>query len=171
MRQPTNSAEVYDVLKNTWNDLPNMPRKGDRITCVGLQNQILISSKNFRLMSFDIGNAAYSLVAVKEHCGDIQNRARCIGSSKDKLYLFEFQKIFEMNEQYEVIDTITTANEFVISYERQHFHTVTNKAGQIFLIDLAGRVSCFDPLTKQQTRVQDLSKDYYLSERSEQSCV
>ena len=28
----TNSAEVYDVLKNEWKNLPNMPEQGSQIT-------------------------------------------------------------------------------------------------------------------------------------------
>ena len=28
------SAEVYDVVKNSWKNLPDMPEEGDCITCV-----------------------------------------------------------------------------------------------------------------------------------------
>ena len=41
---PTKSAEVYDVVKNTWKKLPDMPERGQFITCVKVKNQILLSS-------------------------------------------------------------------------------------------------------------------------------
>jgi len=31
---PMKSVEVYDVVKNLWNDLPNMPIASGAITCV-----------------------------------------------------------------------------------------------------------------------------------------
>ena len=56
------SAEVYDVQANSWKNLPDMPQEGFHITCVRVQNQILMSSFSFRLMSYDIDNEAYSYV-------------------------------------------------------------------------------------------------------------
>ena len=32
------SAEVYDIVQNSWKNLPDMPESGDFITCVRLQN-------------------------------------------------------------------------------------------------------------------------------------
>ena len=54
------SAEVYDVVQNSWKNLPDMPEAGSDITCVRVENQILISSARFRLMSYDTDNEAYS---------------------------------------------------------------------------------------------------------------
>ena len=54
------SAEVYNVVQNSWNNLPDMPKSEDGITCVRVYNQILISSRLFRLMSYDIDKKAYS---------------------------------------------------------------------------------------------------------------
>ena len=31
---PMKSAEVYDVEKNSWKQIPDMPREGHEITCV-----------------------------------------------------------------------------------------------------------------------------------------
>ena len=56
------SAEVYDFVKNSWNNLPEMPQAGDYVTCVRVKNQILLSSLLFRLMSYDIDKEAYSYV-------------------------------------------------------------------------------------------------------------
>ena len=53
------SAEVYDSLQNSWKNLPDMPKVGRDVTCVKVQNQILISSKNFRLISYDIDSESY----------------------------------------------------------------------------------------------------------------
>ena len=38
------SAEVYDVVKNYWKNLPDMPEAGYEITCLKVKNKILISS-------------------------------------------------------------------------------------------------------------------------------
>ena len=57
-----NSAEVYDVVLNSWKKSPDMPTAGASITCVRVKNQILMSSYAFRLMSYDIHNEAYSYV-------------------------------------------------------------------------------------------------------------
>ena len=54
------SAEVYDVLENSWKNLPDMPEVGSEITCVRVQNKILISSYDFRLLSYDIEKESYS---------------------------------------------------------------------------------------------------------------
>ena len=59
---PTKRAEVYDVVKNSWKKLPDMPEEGDGVTCVRVQNQILISSNQFRLIRYDIYNETYSYV-------------------------------------------------------------------------------------------------------------
>ena len=56
------SAEVYDIVKNSWSNIPYMPQKGSYVKCVRVKNQILISSHQFRLMSYDIHNEAYSYV-------------------------------------------------------------------------------------------------------------
>ena len=56
------SAEVYDVVKNQWKNLPDMPQEGAGVTCERVQNKILISSLQFRLISYDTVNDAYSYV-------------------------------------------------------------------------------------------------------------
>ena len=38
-------AEVYDVEANLWKKLPDMPSGGQGVTCVRVQNQILMSSR------------------------------------------------------------------------------------------------------------------------------
>ena len=145
---PSKSAEIYDVVNNSWKELPDMPTGGSRITCVRVQNQILISSINFRLMSYDVENEDYSYLG--SHCYDFLDR--CIVSSKKKLYLFEKDKIFEMNTQCEVLDTITTDIRF--DHCQQKF---TNKQGRIFLLDSLGKVYCFNPFGEKQPReVKDL---------------
>ena len=58
----TKRAEVYDVEENSWTNLPDMPEKAGGITCVAVKNHILISSEDFRLMSYDIENEEYSYV-------------------------------------------------------------------------------------------------------------
>ena len=75
--KPMKSAEVYDYLKNTWKNLPDMPEEGCQITCVRVQNQILISSYQFRLMSYDIDNKAYSYVGQQNS----DEASRCVVSS------------------------------------------------------------------------------------------
>ena len=50
------SAEVYDVVQNLWKNLPDMPEEGSGIRWLRVKNQILISSVEFRLMSYDIEN-------------------------------------------------------------------------------------------------------------------
>ena len=42
------SGEVYDIVKNSWKNLADMPAAGSGIRCVRVQNQILISSRSFR---------------------------------------------------------------------------------------------------------------------------
>ena len=54
------SSEVYDVVQNSWKNLPDMLEASADITCVIVKNKILISSENSRLMSYDIENEAYS---------------------------------------------------------------------------------------------------------------
>ena len=55
-------AEVYDIVQNMWTNLPDMPEECAVITCVRVKNQILISGYNFRLMSYNIDNEAYSYI-------------------------------------------------------------------------------------------------------------
>ena len=43
---PMKSAEVYDVVQNMWKNLPDMPQKGQFITCARVENQILLSSSD-----------------------------------------------------------------------------------------------------------------------------
>ena len=124
MDNPMPSAEVYDVVKNSWKKLPDMPKAGSWITCVRVQNQILISSNDFRLVSYDIGNEAYSYV------GKQNNRflGSCIASSKEKLYLQEEDMLFEMTMQYEVLNTIPWDK------EKTWIESNTNAAGMIFML-------------------------------------
>ena len=61
-QSPIKSAEVYDVMKNSWDSLTDMPRAGSQITCVRVKNQILITNWRFRLISYDTENQAYSYV-------------------------------------------------------------------------------------------------------------
>ena len=86
------SSEVYDVVQNSWKNLPDMLEASADITCVIVKNKILISSENSRLMSYDIENEAYSQVgdqfSMRVH--------RYIASSKEKIYLFEINKVFEV---------------------------------------------------------------------------
>ena len=78
-----------------------MPEAGQEITYVKVNNQILISGLDFRLISYEIDNIAYTYV------GQYNEKAasRCITSSKEKLYLFEGKQIFEMTKQYEVFSS------------------------------------------------------------------
>ena len=102
-REKMTSSEVYDVVLNLWKKLLDMPTPGALITCVGAANHILISSREFRLLSYDIHNEAYSYVGEQS----FRKTFRCIASSKEKLYLFEDNKISVMSKQCEVLDTIT----------------------------------------------------------------
>ena len=54
------SAEVYDFIKNTWKNIPDMPEAGWSVICVRVKNRILITSVSFRLMTYDTDNATYS---------------------------------------------------------------------------------------------------------------
>ena len=107
-----------------------------------------MSSYDFRLMSYDIDNEAYSYVGSQN-----MPMIRIIASSKEKLYLFEDRQIFAMNKRYEVLDTITNRESIV---SRQ---TLTNKDGKIFLLS-NNKLFCFDPSgEKKLIKVQDLSQD------------
>ena len=79
------SAEVYDFIQNSWNNLPDMPEEGENVTCERVQNQILICSWNFLLISYDIINEAYSYVKLQYNARWFKS----IVSSKKKLYLFD----------------------------------------------------------------------------------
>ena len=79
-----------------------MPEAGTYITCVKVKTHILISSFEFRLMSYDIDNEAYSYDRSRTN----NTMYRCIASSKKKVYFFESNKIFEMNKLCKVLDTI-----------------------------------------------------------------
>ena len=85
-------------------------------------------------MSYDIENEAYSYVGDQFSLG---GEFRCITSSKEKLYLFSRNQIFEMTEQGEALDTInindTVKGEF-------YFSKYTNTDGMIFLLTAYGRV-------------------------------
>jgi len=90
------SAEVYDVVQNSWKKLPDLPEKGQDISCVAVKNLILMSTLNFRLMSYDIDKQTYSYVGAQIN----KKQYRSIAFSKEKLYLFESDKIWEMTQQY-----------------------------------------------------------------------
>jgi len=68
-----------------WTNLPDMPEECAVITCVRVKNQILISGYNFRLMSYNIDNEAYSYIGFMNN----EEANRAIVSFKEKLYLFE----------------------------------------------------------------------------------
>ena len=145
------SAEVYDVVRNSWKNLPDMPEVGYCITCVALKNHILISSEQFRLISYDVDNQAYSYVGLQND----DEVDRILVSSREKLYLFEHTKIFEMTRQYEVLDTITTKNGPGLCYQK-----FTNKEGMTFLLLSSGKVCFFDPFgEKKLTTIKDLQQD------------
>ena len=62
--------------------------------------------------------------------------------------------MFEMTTQYEVINTITTR------LNLPTYQAFTNTEGLLFLLDIQGKVHCYDPFgAKQLTELQDLSKD------------
>ena len=101
-------------------------------------------------MSYDIDKKAYSYVGPQTE----EIAIRSIASSKDKLYLFEDDKILEMTNQYEVLNTITD------KYIGMCSQRLTNKEGKIFLLDSNGQVYCFDPFGERKaTEVQDLQRD------------
>ena len=146
---PMKSAEVYDVVKNSWKKLPDMPEEGFQITCVRVQNQIFITSVQFRLVSYDIRNEAYSYV------GEQSKGLCCVASSKDKVYLFEREQIFEMNKQCEVLDTIT-----IDRHINWCITSSTHPDGTIFLLQNDGKVLCYDPIGEKQLKeIQDLNQD------------
>jgi len=87
------SAEVYDVVENSWKNLPDMLVEAWANTCVAVKNNIFICNLGERLMSYDIVNETYSYVGPQKNWSGW----RCIASSKEKLYLFEGNDIFEMN--------------------------------------------------------------------------
>ena len=67
--------------------------------------------------------------------------------------------IFEMNKQYEVLDTFTTE-----SYPDPCYQKFTNAEGIIFLLDFSGKVRRFDPFVEKKiTKVQDLNEDVQIS--------
>ena len=55
-----------------------MPQAGDYITCVSVKNKILISCLQFRLISYDIENDAYSQVGFEGY----SLKHRCTASSE-----------------------------------------------------------------------------------------
>ena len=77
-------AEVYDFVKNAWKKLPDLPEEGAGIRCAGVQNKVLISGRDFRLISYDIDNEAYSYVELPTILDD-----PILISSKEKLYLID----------------------------------------------------------------------------------
>ena len=128
-----------------------MPKPGTDISCVIVQNQILISSQQFRLLSYDIHNEAYSYVGKPSD----ERSYRTIASSKEKLYLFDRYKVYEMTKQYEKIDTIE--HDHNIAYLHLSF---TTSDDMIFFLQRDGLVICFDPFgAKQLTEIKDLYED------------
>ena len=57
----TKSAEVYSIKTYKWTKLPGMPQFASKISCARLGDKILISSKEFLLMSFDTKSKTYNL--------------------------------------------------------------------------------------------------------------
>ena len=130
-----------------------MPLAGEYITCTRLENQIFISSLNFRCISYDIDNEAYSYVGKQKK----YDSHSLIFSSKEKLYVLENAgTIFEMTKPYEVIDTKIDTNDFDIFLGRCNI-SFTDKEGKIFLLNDANKVFCFDPFgEKNLTQIIDL---------------
>ena len=102
-------------------------------------------------MSYNIDNEAYSFVGSQSN----EYMVRNIVSYKDKLYLHELGQIFEMNKQYEVLDTIQC--QWICECFQKH----TNEDDMIFMLDnYTGDVYCFSPFGEIEfTKVQDLSID------------
>ena len=103
-------------------------------------------------MSYDIDNEAYSSVGFYKNS---IAKYRCIASSKEKLYVFEKDQIFEMTNQFERLDVITFT-----AYLKQHHISMTNRDGIIFQLQKDGKMTCFDPFGKRKLKeVQDLDED------------
>ena len=56
---PIQSAEVYDMNKDSWSKLLDMPEVGDRTSLARIQKKILICSWSFNLMSYDVSTESY----------------------------------------------------------------------------------------------------------------
>ena len=44
-KDPLKSAEKFDIDANIWSVLPDMPEVGKLTTCIGTQDQILLTSR------------------------------------------------------------------------------------------------------------------------------
>ena len=151
--KPLACAEVYDVLRNSWKKLPDMPKAGRYNTCVAVQNRILISSYNFILISYDIENEAYSQVITNpsnynRYCG-----FRSIIYSNDRLYMIEGGQMQELDEQGRRLSTIRIGFDVGVCYQ-----SFTSEEGIIYMLDQkAGIVYAIDPIVqKELIEVRDL---------------
>ena len=64
----------------------------------------MMTSKNFRLLSYDIDLKCYRYVGIQDH----EKVCRSIVSCGEKLYLFQKPSIFQMDIWYEILDTKNT---------------------------------------------------------------
>ena len=65
--------------------------------------------------------------------------------------MFEKDKIFEMNTQCEVLDTIKS------QFDGNYIQKFTNTEGKIFLLDTHGKVFYWDPISDSKAvQIQDL---------------
>ena len=127
-----------------------MPDSGLYITCVRVQNQILISSQQFRVISYDYEDEVYSYVGLQSYSWIF----RCIVSSKENLYLFEGKEVFVISKTGEILETITTKKDEAYS------QVYSNTEGKIFLLQYSGPVNYFDLFgEKQIKRLLDLQQD------------
>ena len=140
-------AEVYDFVKNAWKKLPDMPEEGAGIRCVGVQNKVLISGRDFRLISYDIDNEAYSYVELPTILDD-----PILISSKEKLYLIDQDQSFEMNKQCEVLDT------FTVDFEEEEGENDQTYSERTIFFLMTGKVICIDPYEKKAAKIQDRAK-------------
>jgi len=80
------SAEFYEISIDTWTPTKNtMPLSGNRISCVRLGFNILITSRNFRCIRYNTVLDTYRVVGIRRD----EPMYRTLVVSQDNVYFFE----------------------------------------------------------------------------------
>ena len=101
-RDPLNSAEYYDIENDSWQKiLPDMPEVGKLTTCTSMENQILLTSRSFPLVSFEPATSIYTVLSL-----ELPQVRKLITQYSNRIYLFTDEESHEITDEGQILRTV-----------------------------------------------------------------
>ena len=89
-----NTAAVYDLQKNTWNELSPMPKPSQTTTAVAYKNQLMIVGLELEMVFSFNNNMYYSLASPKL----LPNTGKIILQAGSKYFIIQVTKVWETQD-------------------------------------------------------------------------